>query len=375
MIAGIIYSWGLFHYHILDLVPIAAETVFRSLDEGVIILDRRKRVINFNPTVQKLNDKFKTDSIGHYLHKDFDELSRKLSPLLSGKSDITILTFNIDNKLHTFQVRVSPVTDKRGRSFGWIFIFSDVTRLQLIEQTLNENQKKYESLNATKDKFFRIISHDLKNPFQQLLGLTDILKKDIPNMNREELLNLAQMIHASAESGNKLLENLLIWSNSQTDKIAFNPETFRVSDLADQAMQFTKSMAENKDISIRTEIISGLELHADRNMLDLILRNLVTNAIKFTPRGGHILIRGYEKDAKIIITVKDDGMGIPEDKLFNLFTIEKIYSTSGTEKEKGTGLGLLLCKEFTEKNKGNIWVESEEGKGSEFFVSFPVIAN
>lgn len=371
VIAGIIFSWGMFHYHILDLVPIAAEHVFQSLSEGVIILDRKKRVINYNPAVSRIHARFNPESIGKQIDRDFGEFSRKLSPLITGKSDITILTFEIEGKLHTFQVTVSPVYDKRNRANGWITIFNDVTRLEKIEQALRDNERKYESLNATKDKFFRIISHDLKNPFQQLLGLTDILQKDLPNLRKDELTRIIGMIHSSAETGNKLLENLLIWSNAQTDKIEFKPEPLRLNDLVNQVIRFTGNLADNKNINLEPSVPRDLIIHSDRNMLDLILRNLITNAIKFTRRNGNVKITAGRENGNIIISVKDNGVGIPKDKIDSLFKVEKVYSTMGTEKEKGTGLGLLLCKEFVEKNNGTITVDSEPGRGSEFKIIFP----
>ncbi len=372
VLAGIIYSWGMFHYHILDLVPIAAESVFQSLAEGVIIIDRKKRVINYNPSIQKISHQLNPESIGKNITRDFNELSRKLKPLISGKSDFTILTFTFENEIHTFQVNVSPVLDKRKRSNGWIMIFNDVTQMQKIEEALHESEKRYESLNATKDKFFKIISHDLKNPFHQLLGLTDVLTKDLPNVSKEELMRIIEMIHNSAETGNKLLENLLIWSNAQTDKIEFNPVPFLLKEMIDQVLQITRGMADQKNIQLESSVMNGIMIFADRNMLELILRNLVTNALKFTYRNGTVIISAKKGNENIIISVKDNGTGIPKDKLDNLFKIEKIYSTAGTEKEKGTGLGLMLCKEFVEKNNGKIWVASEEGKGSEFFISLPV---
>ena len=254
---------------------------------------------------------------------------------------------------------------------GWIIIFNDITQLQEIENALREGEKKYETLNATKDKFFRIISHDLKNPFHQLLGLTDILNKDLPNLDKKELKKIIGMIHNSAETGSKLLENLLIWANSQTDNIDFKPAELRLSEVLIQSIQFVQSLADNKNITINSNVPGTLSLFADRNMLDLIFRNLITNAIKFTNRNGKVTISAHSEKEVIIISIKDTGVGIPPENIEKLFKADKIYSTSGTEKEKGTGLGLILCKEFVEKNRGKIWVQSEPGKGSEFIISFP----
>jgi signal transduction histidine kinase len=372
VLSGIIYTWGMFHYRILDLVPIAIENVFLSMREGVVLIDRKKRVINFNPSAGKLREYFTAGSFGKYIDKDFNDLSQMISPVISGKSEIALLTLKVDGNPRFYQVRSSPILNQANRLFGWTIIFNDVTKLQEIEQSLRDSERKLEALNATRDKFFRIISHDLRNPFSQLLGLSDIIRRDIDHMQKDELISAIGMIYQSASTGYKLAENLLTWANAQTDNIKYLPGRINVKELILHSIETVQSQAESKMIRIDSEISEELTILADYDMADLILRNLITNAIKFTNKGGSIRVNSWKDKDMAVICVSDNGIGISSQQLECLFLVEKIYSTPGTEQEKGTGLGLMLSKEFVEKNNGKIWVKSEPGKGSEFFISFPL---
>jgi PAS domain S-box-containing protein len=371
--SGIAFSWGMYRYGLLDIIPVAAEHVLESMQEGVVILDTEYRVIHFNPSARTINGQFTESAIGKSINQDFSELSKILSPVITGTGDMSPIAIPGDTLKRTFQVRVSPVYDGAKKLQGWTLIFNDITELQKIEEALRESERNFESLNAAKDKFFRIISHDLKNPFQHLQGLTDILMRDLPNMKQDELSLLIGMIHSSATAGNKLLENLLIWVNSQTDKIDFIPEKLSIPEMIDLTTGLCRGFAESKNIKLSAESQAGLQIMGDRNMIDLVLRNLITNAIKFTHRGGEVSVTARLNHQNVIISVKDDGTGIIREYLDNLFKIEKMHSTSGTQNEKGTGLGLILCKEFVEKNHGTIRVTSEPRKGSEFVLSFPSI--
>ncbi|HLF34404.1 MAG TPA: histidine kinase N-terminal 7TM domain-containing protein [Cyclobacteriaceae bacterium] len=369
--SGILFSWGMYRYRLLDIIPVAAEQVLESMQEGVVILDREYRIIHFNPSVRKISGQFTEGALGRSIIQDFSELSKILNQVITGTGDITRITIPGDPMKRTFHVRVSPVIDGSKKLQGWTLIFNDITELQKIEEALRESKKNLESLNAAKDKFFRIISHDLKNPFQHLQGLTDILMRELPNMKQDELTRLIGMIHASATLGNKLLENLLIWVNSQTNKIDFVPEKLNIPEMINFSAGFCRGLAESKGIKLIAESEAGLHIMGDRNMIDLVLRNLITNAIKFTHQGGMVSVTARMNHPNVIISVIDDGTGIAREYLDNLFKIEKMHSTSGTQNEKGTGLGLILCKEFVEKNHGTIKVTSEPRKGSEFVLSFP----
>jgi signal transduction histidine kinase/ligand-binding sensor domain-containing protein len=239
------------------------------------------------------------------------------------------------------------------------------------EEILAQNNR-LEELNATKDKFFGIIAHDLKNPFNSILGFSDLLMESLDKEDKPNIYNFANTIRLSGIHAYKLLENLLEWSGAQTGKLLFSPESFKLAELAEECIRLSEDMSKSKNISVINEVSESLMVFADRNMINTILRNLITNAIKFTNKGGSVSIRASLANNHHEITVSDTGIGIDEITKARLFKISEKVSTPGTEQEKGTGLGLLLCKEFVEKHQGKIWVESEPGKGSQFKFSIPV---
>ena len=235
-------------------------------------------------------------------------------------------------------------------------------------------QEKLKELNATKDKLFSLIAHDLKGPFNSILGFADLLMESFQEMDPESLKKSLSIIYASSKQAFGLLENLLIWSRSQTGNIPYEPTHVNLCQKAEENISLLQLQARTKEIAIGLEIPSDLSVFADRNMLDTILRNLLTNAIKFTPRGGQIVVSAHADTNFIDVIVSDNGTGIPKKNLEEIFRIDSKLTTPGTEKEKGSGLGLILCREFMEKHQGSISVKSTEGKGSTFICHFPVPA-
>jgi len=229
---------------------------------------------------------------------------------------------------------------------------------------------KLQEVNATKDKFFGIIAHDLINPFNGILGFSDLVIDSIKN-NEPEAGMYAGLLKKSADNGFKLLQNLLLWSRSQTGKITFVPEQLQVNDIISKALDTVKSSATLKQITLATSEIAEATVFADANMLETVLRNLATNAIKYTPVGGTVTISMAKNHNETVFTVTDTGVGISEKLINKLFDVSEKISTPGTNKEPGTGLGLILCKEFVEKHGGKIWAESELKKGSSFFFTIP----
>jgi signal transduction histidine kinase/DNA-binding NarL/FixJ family response regulator len=247
--------------------------------------------------------------------------------------------------------------------------------LEIANEQLRRSEAQLKELNATKDKFFNIVAHDLKNPFTSLLGATEILFHNIQNMDKEKIRKLAQILNDSAKSGYAILLNLLDWSRSQTGTIRINLQKISLSKLIDDNITDLQLNSIDKQILLTSEIREDLNIIADKNMLNTILRNLLSNAIKFTPRGGKVIVRTQSCNGDVIISVQDTGIGISEDNIDKLFRIDSKYTRPGTEKELGTGLGLKLSKEFVEKLGGKIWVRSSENIGSEFSFSIPVKGN
>jgi len=238
---------------------------------------------------------------------------------------------------------------------------------------LNANYvEELKELNATKDKFFSIISHDLKNPFAGLMGISDILLTDIQAKNYEYLEDYAMLVKESSTQGYKLLTNLLEWARLQTNTISVSIAPISLKAVVDQAKTTVMPKAIRKNIHISCQCEQDYLVLADDNMLNTVMRNLLSNAIKFTPEGGSITLSGSVAGERIILSVKDTGVGIKAEDIQKLFRIDTNFSTKGTNKESGTGLGLILCKEFVDKMNGRIWVESQAGEGAEFFVSLPL---
>ncbi|HRP01564.1 MAG TPA: PAS domain S-box protein [Candidatus Kapabacteria bacterium] len=224
---------------------------------------------------------------------------------------------------------------------------------------------------SEKDKFLSIIAHDLKSPFTGFLGMTQMLSNDFHKLNLNEIQEISGNLYESAENLYKLLENLLEWSRLQRGLTATNKEELDIYNLVNNNINLQKIKIEQKEISIRNKVNQDLRFFADMNMVNAILRNFISNAVKFTNRGGSISIY-YEEDVSFnIIVVEDNGIGIPDDIRNSLFTLTKKVSRLGTEGELSTGLGLILCKEYVEKHNGKIWVQSTPDHGSKFYFSIP----
>ncbi len=266
---------------------------------------------------------------------------------------------------------------KKGFEVGGVdYITKPFNREELLARvkthlSLMQQQKELKDLNATKDKFFSIIAHDLKSPFNHLLGLTEIIQDRSREVNNKEIQELAALIHKSAKQGRDLLDNLLEWSRSQIGARDFRPDNTELFDIVNKAISFVEHIASQKDISIVNSIKKDTVVRADVNMLNTILRNLLNNAIKFTKQGGFVKIYARERKEVVEVTVEDNGIGISKSTLSKLFKIDENPSTPGTNNEKGTGLGLILCREFVERHGGTIYVESERGKGSKFIFTLP----
>ncbi|ALO14686.1 Histidine protein kinase DivJ [Salinivirga cyanobacteriivorans] len=255
----------------------------------------------------------------------------------------------------------------------------DVSKLKEVEkelrqakQDLTNRSKELEELNATKDKFFSIISHDLKNPFNAIMGFSNFLYTKIDKYDKETIKQYAGNIYKSSRNSYKLLQNLLEWAGSQMNHTKFDPVPFKLYQLVDECITGLYSQISEKNIHADVQVPAELDAYGDKNMINTILRNLISNAIKFSHKGGKIVIDAMQKNKCIVISVKDFGVGMPNETQKKLFKISEKVTTPGTNQEKGTGLGLLLSKEFATKHGGKIKVQSQEGEGSEFFVYLPL---
>jgi len=253
---------------------------------------------------------------------------------------------------------------------------TDITERKKVEETLRMNEAELLRLNAEKDKFFSIIAHDLRSPFNGFLGLTEIMVEGLPGMTRDEIQQMAVFIRKSATNLFSLLGNLLEWSRMQRGLMGVLPSSFLLMPKISESMLLVKDAADNKEIVISYAVPGDLEVFTDGNMLGGILRNLVTNAVKFTSKGGTVLISARSIPGNLVeISVRDTGIGMSKGLIDDLFRLDANTGRKGTDGEPSTGLGLMICKDFIEKNGGELFIESEEGKGSDFKFTVPMNSN
>jgi PAS domain S-box-containing protein len=251
-------------------------------------------------------------------------------------------------------------------AYGITSIRSRIAQSEAEEALKSKNAELIE-LNATKDKFFNIIAHDMKNPFISLIGASELLYENAPKYDSEKVSKFAKILYDSAKSGFDMLVNLLEWARSQSGSMVFDPETINLKELIKKVLSNCIDYACSKKVNLNFDIAGNVKVYADKNMLETVLRNLVNNALKFTPKGGDVTVSTKNENGGVVISVKDTGIGIKKSDFDKLFRTDIKFSNPGTEHEGGTGLGLLLCKEFVEKHGGAIWVESEVDKGSTFY--------
>lgn len=254
----------------------------------------------------------------------------------------------------------------------WHGLIVDITERKLAEEEIKLKNEELSNLVAEKDRFFSIVAHDLRSPFNVLLGLTQLLDEDLPNMELDKTQKLVSILRGSALSVYNLLENLLEWSRIKRGNTSFDPESFLLTTKIDEFLQPVFESANKKLIEISYSIPDDLVVFADQNMMGSIIRNLASNAVKFTPKNGKVfLLAQVTEDQSIEISVKDSGIGMNKSILNKLFNIDRNNNRRGTDGESSSGLGLIICKEFAEKHGGHIRAESLEGKGSTFYLTLP----
>jgi signal transduction histidine kinase len=254
---------------------------------------------------------------------------------------------------------------------GILGIIIDITDIKDAEKSLKYSQSRLKEVISAKDKFFNIMAHDLKNPFNAVLGLTSLIANDFGNQSEAELKQYIGLINNSSTHIYSLLENLLEWARAQSGSIEKNPTTFLLNEIILECINLFKHSIEQKNIKLISDTLHEIEVFADKNMIMTILRNLLSNAVKFTNKGGTIKIEITKSINLIRISVIDDGVGILAENQEKLFRIDQPVSTPGVEKEKGTGLGLIICQEFIKQNGGSLEVSSEPNNGSNFSFTIP----
>ena len=307
--------------------------------------------------------------------EDYNKKREVLASLLQGKIKSYSLEHRViknDGTVVWAESSGSLVKTSKGK-IKIVGTLTDITERKLAEYKLKKYYEELESLNSSKDKFFSIISHDLRNPFNSLLGFSELLANNIEDLTEQEIKDSAKTLNRTAHNLFNLLTNLLEWSKLQNGTFKIEKTEIILSEVINYTLDSFSESIRAKDIAIMRETESELKVLADRNMIDSAVRNLISNAIKFSNTGGIITI-GCVANGKVAeLFVTDSGVGIPEEDQERIFKIEKQFSTEGTNNEKGTGFGLLLCKEMVEKNGGSIRFKSKKDEGSTFTISLPLI--
>ena len=285
----------------------------------------------------------------------------------------------MQGKFLYLDVHKAPIWDERGYQIGVVGTARDVTLTKKLEnektvalELLRKSEDNLLRINAEKDKFFSIIAHDLRGPFNGFLGLTEIMAEELSSLTMEEIQEMSVDMRNSANNLFRLLENLLHWARMQQGLIPFNKELLTLLPIVAESVEMLKGTGNKKGIEIVIDVPDQLEILADSNMIQTVIRNLVSNAVKFTPKGGKInILAKTNSDKSIEVSVMDTGIGMSQVMVDNLFRLDVKTNRVGTEGEPSSGLGLLLCKEFVEKHGGKLLVKSEIGKGSAFCFVIP----
>lgn len=278
------------------------------------------------------------------------------------------LKIAIDNALHIFNIEFQnrSLLDEIKLTNSKLEKYNED-----LEQEVNIRTQKLLETIAIRDKFLDIIAHDIKQPVISFQGFVHLLASKYDTYDDIKRKKIISILHDSSDGLYNLIEDLLNWTKSRLDKIVFEPCDFNLSDIFMQTIEHLTSNIIDKKILIQSNISKGTIVFGDPEMIKIIIRNLLSNAIKFSHPGESIIINATTNETNVICSIEDNGIGIPPKVREQLFDSSKIFSTRGTKGEKGTGLGLTLCKDFVNKNGGELWLESEEGKGSKFFFSLP----
>ena len=386
---------------------------------GIFVIDSGFNIVFWNKSLQEQSSILNKDLIGNNLFDKFPHLNNKvfkirlnnifdggppeffssqlnkhIIPILLPDNTYrtqhsTVIGVKIPDNAKTFAVfSIIDITDEKKQIDNYrqmrdtaLFEIEERKKIEIkLQQTvleLEENSKKLKAaneelvlLNASKDKFFSIIAHDLKNPLSAIMAYSEWLVDEFEELPKDEILDSIGSIKSSSQNLYALLENLLNWSRLKIGRMEFEPEFFSVNSMFSNLKLLFNVSSLNKDIRLNFTINETINLFADENMIHTVLRNLISNSIKFTKRNGFVNIEAFKGINSIIISVMDNGIGMSEHQLKNVFNIENSSSTPGTEKEEGTGLGLILCKELVEKNNGSLNVISTLQKGTNFIMEF-----
>ncbi len=351
------------------------KALIENLNDIIYSFDPKGFIRFISPAVTRYGytvDELIGENVSSIVHEMDVEKFRKLTmDVLRGKvQPITVRLYDKQKQIHWFQTVNSAYRD--GDDFYINGALSDITERVKMEEDMQISRQKLFEANQAKDSFFSILAHDLKSPFTGILGFSEFLVNDINDLSLDEIAEFANRINSSARAILDLLNNLLDWSRIQTNRLEYSPDNVNINDIMFNVNSIVVPITHQKGLEYIFEIENGIMLYADRSMLETVFRNLISNAIKFTPRGGSIIVTGEVTGDVMQFSVSDSGVGMEEETMDKLFNLNELVTTSGTENEKGTGLGLKLCYEFVKRHGGVLTVESRKGEGSTFSFEIPV---
>ena len=353
--------------------------IFDTSPVGMVLTTFDFKIIQVNPAFCKFlgysETELKEFTIKDITHPDdFNSDINGIKKLLSAESDVYKTEkryISKDNEVEWGNLNVTVIKNSLGEFMYLLAMIENITSKKVSEKILRESEARLRELNATKDKFFSIISHDLKSPFSAIMGFSELLSIQMDEKDYEGIEEYAKIIKDSSQRAMSLLTNLLLWARSQTSGMNFQPEYVELVSLINGIVELANDSAKQKSIKISKTMPHNMIGFVDKEMIGTILRNLISNAIKFTNDNGAILVEAHKNSKEISVSVSDNGVGIPGKTIEKLFCLDQNLSTKGTKNETGTGLGLILCKEFVEKHGGKIFAESEVGIGSKFTFTVP----
>jgi PAS domain S-box-containing protein len=348
-----------------NLIELAADGILIGSHEGI--------VLEANSCFCSLLEMTKSELVGSFVgdlpftKESVEQFPFQFDSLKNGEIVISERELlRSDNTLVTIEMRTKMMPDGTYQS-----IYRDISERKKNEIQLLDYANELSKLNADKDRFISILAHDLVSPFNSILGYLDLLTSNIKEFEKDQIEKHILTIQGSANRTYNLLQDILAWSRSHSGSMPYEPDQCIIKDISNKVVEILNPIAINKEITIKNLVTSSISAYADVNMLRTILRNLISNAIKFTKPKGQIRIVAKFENQAIIISVIDTGHGIPKNKIPDLFNDLQLKSTDGTSNEKGSGLGLIISKLLVEKHGGTIWVESKIGKGSTFSFSLP----
>jgi PAS domain S-box-containing protein len=360
------------------------EKAVETTEAGITITDTEGCILYVNPADAEMHG-YTVEELGGKPASIFAPPNTPGEITAEGPSQETSLwkreRLNIRKNGSTFPVKLisNLITNAQNEQIGKVVVCEDITERKDAEAKLLEAHKELQKknaqlaeLNISKDKFFSIISHDMRSSFTSLLGYTQLLEMNTPIYSREKVFSFIKKLRLSAEQLYALLENLLTWSRVQRGAMKYAPERIRLDEIVYDVAALLSPQANQKSIALENTVPLKTYIYADKDMIKTVVRNVLSNALKFTPSGGRIELSSQKHDAEMVeLTVSDTGIGIKEEDLPKLFRIDVQHTHPGTAGELGTGLGLNLCKDLVKKNRGSIAVESEVGVGTIFRCTFP----